>query len=101
MTAGFWMGLKHEDSARFSMLLATPIIIGASIIEVPKLIHTDITGLFQISLIGRIASGIVAFFSVWALMKWFHTNEISAMRPFAWYCWLVGSGVLISQFVLR
>ena len=101
MTAGFWMGLKHEDSVRFSMLLATPIIIGAGIIEVPKLIYTDIAGLFQISLIGGIGSGIAAFFSVWALMKWFHTNEINAMRPFAWYCWLVGGGVLISQFILR
>jgi undecaprenyl-diphosphatase len=97
MTAGFWMGLKHKDSARFSMLLATPIIIGASIVEVPKLIHTDITGLFQISLIGGIASGIAAFLSVWALMRWFGTNEFNAMRPFAWYCWVVGFGVLISQ----
>jgi len=101
MTAGFWMGLKHEDSARFSMLLATPIIIGASMIEVPKLLHTDITGLFQISLIGGITSGIAAFFSVWALMKWFHTNGVNAMRPFAWYCWLLGGGVLISQYILQ
>ncbi|WP_378953322.1 undecaprenyl-diphosphate phosphatase [Pelosinus sp. sgz500959] len=101
MTAGFWMGLKHEESARFSMLLATPIIIGASIIEVPKLMHTDIAGLFQISLIGGIASGVAAFFSVWTLMKWFHSNEINAMRPFAWYCWLLGGGVLISQFIFR
>jgi undecaprenyl-diphosphatase len=101
MTAGFWMGLKHEDSVRFSMLLATPIIIGASIIEVPRLIHTNVAGLFQISLIGGIAAGIAAFCSVWTLMKWFHTNEVNAMRPFAWYCWLVGFGVLVSQFIGR
>ncbi len=101
MTAGFWMGLKHEDSVRFSMLLATPIIIGASIMEVPRLIHTDVAGLFQISLIGGITAGIAAFCSVWTLMKWFHTNEVNAMRPFAWYCWLVGFGVLVSQFIER
>lgn len=101
MTAGFWMGLKHEESARFSMLLATPIIIGAGIIEVPKLLHTGLADLFQVSLIGGVASGIAAFMSVWALMKWFHTNEISAMKPFAWYCWIVGIGVLISNMVLH
>lgn len=101
MTAGFWMGLKHEESVRFSMLLATPIIIGASIIEVPKIMHAGMGDLLQVSLIGGVASGLAAFFSVWALMKWFHTNEITAMRPFAWYCWLVGFGVLISQVVLR
>lgn len=100
MTAGFWMGLRHEESVRFSMLLATPIIIGASVVEVPKIMHTGMGDLLQVSLVGGVASGIAAFLSVWALMKWFHTNEISAMRPFAWYCWLVGAGVLISQFIL-
>ena len=100
MTAGFWMGLKHADSARFSMLLATPIIIGAGIVEVPKIMHTGFAGLFEVSLIGAIVSGIAAFISVWALMKWFHTNEINAMRPFSWYCWLVGIGVLVSQFAI-
>lgn len=101
MTAGFWMGLKHQESVRFSMLLATPIIIGAGILEVPKLMHTGMGDLLQISLIGGVISGIAAFLSVWVLMKWFHTNEISAMRPFAWYCWIVGAGVFISQFFLQ
>lgn len=99
MTAGFWTGLKHEDSARFSMLLATPIIVGAGIVEVPKLMHTGLGDLLQISLIGGVASGIAAFISVWALMKWFHTNEITAMRPFAWYCWLIGIGIIVSLFM--
>lgn len=101
ITAGFWMGLKHEDSARFSMLLATPVIIGAGIVEVPKIMHTSMTGLFEVSLIGGIVSGIAAFISVWALMRWFHTNEINAMRPFAWYCWIVGLGVLAGQFIFK
>ncbi|VBB06921.1 undecaprenyl-diphosphatase uppp [Lucifera butyrica] len=99
ITAGFWMGLRHEASARLSMLLATPIIIGAGIIEIPKLLHISTTGLLQISLIGGVVAGIMAYLSVWALMKWFHTNEINAMRPFSWYCWLVGIGVLASQLL--
>jgi undecaprenyl-diphosphatase len=101
MTAGFWMGLKHGDSARFSMLLATPIIIGAGVLEVPKMLHTGMDGLLGVSLIGGVASGIAAFLSVWALMRWFRKNEISAMRPFAWYCWLMGAGVLAAQFLLQ
>jgi Uncharacterized bacitracin resistance protein len=99
MTAGFWMGLKHGASARLSMLLATPIIIGAGILEVPKLLHTGTTGLLQTSLIGGVTAGIAAYLSVWTLMKWFHSNEVTAMRPFAWYCWIVGLGVLASQFI--
>ncbi|VBB08279.1 undecaprenyl-diphosphatase uppp [Lucifera butyrica] len=99
MTAGFWAGLKHEESARFSMLLATPIIAGAGVLEVPKLLHAGLGNLFQISLLGGVASGIAAFLSVWILMKWFRVNEVTAMRPFAWYCWILGAGILISQFI--
>jgi undecaprenyl-diphosphatase len=99
ITAGFTAGLKHSESVRFSMLLATPIIIGAGILEVPKLLQTGLGDLLQVAIVGGIASGIAAFLSVWLMMKWFHKNEISAMRPFAWYCWIAGGLFLISQFV--
>jgi undecaprenyl-diphosphatase len=36
MVAGMWAGLKQEAAARFSMILATPIIAGAAMVEVPK-----------------------------------------------------------------
>jgi undecaprenyl-diphosphatase len=91
MVAGFWAGLSHEASARYSMLLATPIIAGASLLELPKLIHAE-GGMATLSnaTIGGIVAGIVAFFSVWALMAWFKRNEVDAMQPFAYYCWAVG-----------
>lgn len=98
MTAGFWMGLKHEAAARFSMLLALPIIVGASIIEVPKLLKVHQHGLVQMSLVGGLLSGIFAFISVWILMSWFKKKEINAMRPFSYYCWIVGLVILISTF---
>ncbi len=40
------------------------------------------------------AAGLVAFASVWALMRWFRRNEVNAMLPFAVYCWLAGALVL-------
>jgi undecaprenyl-diphosphatase len=94
MVAGFWAGLKHAESARFSMLLATPIIAGAGILEVPKLIHGADGEILRTAAIGGIASGIFAFFAVWALMRWFRTHEINAMGPFAVYCWVLGAAVL-------
>ncbi|NRD76840.1 undecaprenyl-diphosphate phosphatase [Bacillus sp. BRMEA1] len=99
MTAGFWSGLKHEASARFSMLLATPIIAGASILEVPKILKSHTPGLMQMSLIGGVVAGVSAFISVWILMRWFKTKEINAMRPFAYYCWAVGILVLVSRLI--
>ncbi len=95
MVAGFWAGLKHEAAARFSMLLATPIIAGAGILEVPKLLRSATPELVQTAVIGGVASGIFAFFAVWALMRWFRQHEVDAMWPFAIYCWAVGATVLV------
>ena len=39
MGAGLASGLSHADSARFSFLLATPIIAGAGVLELPKLLQ--------------------------------------------------------------
>ena len=37
MVAGLWRGLSHEEAARFSFLLATPIILAAGVFKVPDL----------------------------------------------------------------
>jgi undecaprenyl-diphosphatase len=95
MVAGFWAGLRHEAAARFSMLLATPIIAGAGLLEVPKLLHHATPGLVRTALIGGVASGVFAFVAVWVLMRWFRRHETDAMWPFAIYCWVVGAGVLV------
>jgi undecaprenyl-diphosphatase len=94
IVAGFWAGLNHGASARFSMLLATPLIAGASLLEIPKLAHGATAEMFGIATIGGVVAGIVAYLSVWALMSWFKRHEINAMRPFAIYCWVVGALVL-------
>lgn len=94
MVAGFWAGLSHGAAARFSMLLATPIIVGASVLEIPKLAHQADAATFQTAVVGGVVAGIVAYLSVCILMSWFKRNEINAMRPFAIYCWVVGALVL-------
>jgi undecaprenyl-diphosphatase len=94
MVAGFWAGLNHEASARYSMLLATPIIAGASVLEIPKLVRGGEPGALTTAVIGGVVAGAVAYVSVWALMRWFKRHEIDAMRPFAVYCWVVGALVL-------
>jgi undecaprenyl-diphosphatase len=96
MVAGFWMGLTHEAAARFSMLLAAPIIAGAGIVAVPKMLKTASPELIKAGLLGGALSGICAYFAVWALMSWFKKHEFDAMRPFAIYCWVVGVAVLVA-----
>lgn len=98
MIAGFWTGLKYESAARFSMLIATPVIIGASLFEISVMKNNNTIKMLHTSLLGGLIAGILAYTSIWIIMKWFKRKEIQHMRPFAFYCWIVGGLVLISQF---
>jgi len=93
IVAGTIAGLKHEDSARFSFLMATPIIIGATVFEAPKLMRAGAT-LGGASVVSGVVAGVVAYASLWVLMRYFHTHEVKAMKPFAYYCAAAGLGVL-------
>ena len=41
IVAGLLRDLRHEDAARYSFLLATPVILAASVLEFPKLFAPD------------------------------------------------------------
>jgi undecaprenyl-diphosphatase len=90
MAGGFLSGLDHEDAARFSFLTATPIIIGAAVLEVPKL-HKAGAHFSSMAWGAGVVAGAMAFASVWALMRWFKTHEFKAFDPFAIYCWAAGA----------
>jgi undecaprenyl-diphosphatase len=89
IVAGTVAGLKHEDSARFSFLMATPIILGATVLEAPKLLHSGAT-LGGAAVLSGVVAGVVAFVSLWVLMRYFQTHEFRAMKPFAYYCAAAG-----------
>jgi len=92
MVAGLVAGLDHQTAARFSFLLATPIILGAGLIEVPVLLGPDGRQMLGIALAGAIATGFAAWFSVTFLMRYF---RVGRLVPCAYYCWAFGSLSLI------
>ena len=93
MVGGYLAGLDHEDAARFSFLTATPIILAATVLETPKLIHNhDKFG--AVALVAGAVAGVVAFISTALLMRWFRQTEVRAFDPFALYCALAGAGSL-------
>jgi undecaprenyl-diphosphatase len=102
MVGGVLAGLTHKDSARFSFLLATPVIAGAGVLEVPKMMHALSSGSVSYSadtvVIAGIAAGVTSYLSVVALMGYFKKNEIDALRPFAIYCWVAGAAALAVMF---
>ncbi|MDE3207914.1 MAG: undecaprenyl-diphosphatase, partial [Pseudomonadota bacterium] len=87
LVAGLSVGLDYEASARFSFLLATPIISAAGVLEVPKLFRhlTPATPLSAIIVAGLLA-GVFSWASTWFLMRYFKNHETAALRPFGFYC---------------
>jgi undecaprenyl-diphosphatase len=89
MGAGLLRGLSHEAAARFSFLLATPVILAAGVLKIPDLMGPLGDGIRGQVLLGSVLSGLSAYFSVRFLSRYF---EHRSLRPFAWYC-LVGGAV--------
>jgi undecaprenyl-diphosphatase len=90
MVGGLLIGLRHQAAAHFSFLIATPIILGAAVLEVPKLLRegAHING---IAWLAGLVAGITAFLSVAFLMRYFRRHEFEALDPFAYYCWAAGA----------
>jgi undecaprenyl-diphosphatase len=91
IAGGLLLGLSHEASARFSFLLATPIIVGAAVLEVPKLIRSG-GQITSVALVGGVVAGVTAYIAIAILMRLMKTQEFKALDPFAYYC--VGFGLL-------
>jgi undecaprenyl-diphosphatase len=88
MVAGLARGLDHEDAARFSFLLATPIIFAAGVYKLPDLFGHLGDGVRGQALVGSIFAGIGAYISVRFLMRFFETRNL---MPFAIYCLVFGA----------
>jgi undecaprenyl-diphosphatase len=96
MVGGLLAGLSHKASAHFSFLIATPVIFGAAVLEIPKLLHQHAApGMLGVSLAGGVAAGVTAYASIAFLMRYFGKQDFEALNPFAYYCWLMGGGALL------
>ncbi|MEN3361335.1 MAG: undecaprenyl-diphosphatase, partial [Mycobacteriales bacterium] len=91
MVAGLVRGLSHEDAARFSFLLATPVILAAGVLKLPDLAGPLGAGIRGQVLAGSLVSGLAAYASVRWLTRWFATRTLT---PFAIYCVLAGAASL-------
>jgi undecaprenyl-diphosphatase len=92
ITAALFLGFQREAAARFSFLLSLPIVAGAGLLKVGKLVktgipHEDLAPL----LIGVTVSAIFGYLSVAFLLRFV---QRSSLYPFVWYRLLAGSGLL-------
>ena len=95
IVGGLLRGIDHEGAAHFSFLIATPIIIGATVLEVPRLMRAGVApGVLELSVAAAAVAGVVAYLSTMFLMRYFRRNEEWALNPFGYYCLALGAGAL-------
>jgi undecaprenyl-diphosphatase len=88
MAGGLFVGLSHEDAARFAFLLATPIIFAAAVLKLPELASPGNAHLVIPCLVGALCAGLGAFVSVKFLTRYFQTKSL---KPFGIYCLMAGA----------
>jgi undecaprenyl-diphosphatase len=88
MGGGLLVGLSNEDAARYSFLLATPIIFAAGLLKLPELLGSTGDGVRGQALVGGLCAALTTFFAVKFLLKWFQTNTLT---PFGIYCIVLGA----------
>lgn len=89
MVGGLLSGLSNENAARFSFLLATPIIGAAAVLKLPELFSPAMADERGAFLVGALCSAVAAWFATKFLLRFFETRTLT---PFAIYC--VAAGVI-------
>ena len=91
MTGGLLCGISHQAAARFSFLIALPVILAATASQLFKLRHFHASrDLIEPALLGACVAGITAWLSTAFLMRYFRDHEDWALSPFAVYSVLAG-----------
>jgi undecaprenyl-diphosphatase len=88
MGGGLMTGLSNEDAARYSFLLATPIIAAAGFLKLPDLLGSAGDGVRGQALVGALAAAVTTYFAVRFLLRFFETNRLT---PFGIYCIVMGT----------
>ncbi|GAB2484402.1 undecaprenyl-diphosphate phosphatase [Jatrophihabitans fulvus] len=89
---GMLRGLSREDAARFSFLLATPVILAAGALKLGDLFGPLGDGIRPQVLFGSVLSGVGAYLSVRFLTRYLAHRSLV---PFALYCIAAGVASLV------
>ena len=87
ISTGFYCGLDRSLAGRFSFLLSIPAILGATVLEFPKI---ETTGTIWVILVGTAVAFCVGLLSLRLLMGIIRAGRLF---NFSYYCW--GAGLLM------
>lgn len=95
MAGGLIAGLDNEEAARFSFLLATPVIGAAAVLKLPSIFQSSYSAMRGSTIVGAACAALAAYLAVRFLVRYFQTKTLT---PFAIYC--LGVGLSLSLLFL-
>lgn len=97
IAAGLVQGMRREPAARFSFLLATPIILGAGLLKVVELGQMGALSVqAPMLIVGFATAAVVGFGCIHFLLRYLQRRRL---YPFAVYCTLFGIFSLLVSVV--
>ncbi len=100
ITAGLFRGFTREAATRFSFLLSTPLIAGAVVSHLPKLLKLHKAGGLDLPistlLISILVSGVAGYFVIAFFLRYLQTHTL---KVFVFYRLLFGIIVLVLAFL--
>lgn len=97
ISAGLFRGFEREASARFSFLLSTPLIAGATVLHLKEALISQTNHDFRLFFAGIIASFITGFIAIKFLLKFLKKNPLNL---FVYYRFVL-SAVIIAGIWLK
>jgi undecaprenyl-diphosphatase len=99
MAAGLFRGLKREAAARYSFLLATPIIFGAGLLQLLDLFKRgNVAAHLPPLVLGFLAAALSGYLCIRFLLSYLQRGKLYA---FAIYCWLAGGICLVIAVLIH
>ena len=94
ITAARLAGYSREAAARLSFLMSVPIISGAVVFKLAKLVRDGIPdGLLMPMIVGIVVAGISGWIAMWSMIRLVQTKTFA---PYVVYRCLIGAGVLLA-----
>jgi len=99
ISAGLFAGLTREAAARFSFLMAAPVIAGAGLFEARKLLTGEAGVAVETTplVVGFVAAAISGLIAIWGLLRYLRSNSLSAFVAYRVVVAIVVVVVLLSR----
>ena len=94
ITAARLSGYSRDAAARLSFLMSVPIIGGAVIFKLAKLVREGVPdGLAMPMVVGIVCAGVSGWLAMWSMIRLLRTRSFV---PFVVYRCVIGAGILLA-----